>query len=244
MQIRVTGILVVLVLLWSSAGQARGNVSLYPYLYKDITYTQTSSAQPTTPSSFSVRGLAISTPSDDLTSGSVTNGTSSQTFAMPVGPFGLDGSASYASLAAMNAAFPDGSTDTFSVSGTSEGTVSGTLTQPTGGLFTPNIPYLTNLNQLQGMDPSQAVSLDFNSTQTVAGASNSQIFFNLVGVGSIGYPDSFTSFPLTANALQPNTTYAFEIDYSNWIIGTAVGGFSETIVSYDVVTDGTFTTGS
>jgi hypothetical protein len=239
--------IVCLAILFHAAGQAEAGTVVFYSVFKNIAYTQTGNAQPTTPSSFFVNGGVFSNLANDLTSGSVTNNSSAASFNMSVAnPNTLSYGGFESSLAAMNAAFPDGSTDQFSVTSTSQGTLSDSLPQPASSLFTSNIPYLTNFNGLKGMNPNGAFTVHFPSTQPVGVTNDSNIYFSVFGaIGSGGLPNSATSFVIPAHTLLPNTTYTFELDYSNRLDTPATGNFSggTGIAGYDVRTDGTFTTG-
>jgi hypothetical protein len=236
--------LAALVLICGGVGRASaGPVTLYT-LFKSTAYQQTSNSQPTTPSSFFVNGGVGSATANDLTGGSVN--TIYPLTVADANDLGWD-AGFFSTLAAMNAAFPDGGTNHFTVTSNSQGTLNDTLTLPNSALFTSNVPYLTNFSQLQGMNPAAPLTVTFPATSAVPGSNGSAIFFGIFGTaaGSGALADSATSFVIPANTLLPNTTYTFELDYSNRLNTTSTGGFSGAtgIAGYDVRTDGTFTTG-
>jgi hypothetical protein len=213
-------------------------------VFKDILYEQTSNVQPTSPSGYFVNGNLFSSTTDLLAGGSVDSTFPLTAASYPSSSLGWD-AGFYPSLSAMNTAFPEGSTHTFSVNTNDEGTLMDSVTLPASSLFTANVPYLTNFSGLEGMNTAQPFTVTFPSTSPVGASNDSHIYFTIFsGISSLGLPNSATSFTIPAGTLLPNTTYTYELDYSNRLDTPATGGFSPGTGSaaYDVRTDGTFTT--
>jgi hypothetical protein len=154
----------------------------------------------------------------------------------------------YPSLNALRSDFPSGFQGTFTVSNAPAGT--GVLTMPPDDF--PNVPYLTNdsFNGLQGMNPSQPFTVNFNSSPL-----GSSIF---VGNSTIALVGGQTSAVIPANTLHPNTAYtldlSFETDYRSYyddgsrffLTATGTGSFSDAgaFVRFHRNTFVSFTTGA
>jgi hypothetical protein len=114
--------------------------------------------------------------------------------------------------------------------------------------FTSDIPALTTatFNALQGMNPGQPFTFDFNSftpsTNATFGATYLTVFGSTFSVG--GLSPTATSATMAAGTLLPDTTYEYELDFSDRITGTDPINGVPTLIGFDVRTDGTFTTGA
>jgi hypothetical protein len=244
---RTAALLALAVLMSSACGRSvAGDVTFYT-VFKNVLYNQTSNSAPATPSFYFVNGSVNSNTPGDLVSGSITYpGPNSPIALTKQDPTTLSYGFSYASRAAMEAAFPDGSTYNFTVNTLSNPqTRTGTLAAPANSLFTSNVPFVSNLGQLQGVDATKPFTVTFPSTTATSGSNASAIFFTIFGaITSGGLPDGSTSFFLPANTLKPGTTYTYEIDYTNRLSTRGNGDLSTgfAVAGYDVRTDGTFTT--
>jgi hypothetical protein len=152
---------------------------------------------------------------------------------------------SFATQADMNTAIPFGD---YVYSATGATSAMATLDY-TGDAFTSAIPALdaASFNALNGLDTSMALTIGFNPFTVNPSASQGFTFFTIfTNTGSVFF-DGFlapgtTSLVLPANTLSANTTYGFELDFSDRTNG--VNGGISTLVGSDVRTDGTFTTGA
>lgn len=155
----------------------------------------------------------------------------------------------YPSQAAMDAAFPMG-TYTFTGVG---GTTDTASYQYTADDYPQSTPYLTGTEytSLQGMNPSQPFTFNFNPDVTGSKASASYIFFTIYDVTTSTYVvvDDFlspttTSVTVAANTLVAGNQYDYEIDFSNRDIVASPGAAADAQLGFDLRTDGLFTTGA
>jgi hypothetical protein len=152
----------------------------------------------------------------------------------------------------MNAAVPIGDyayTATNSVTSDSE---TATLDY-TGDAFASTIPALTapTWSALNGLDPSTALTVGFNTFTPGAGTTpgNGFVFFSISNPAGTVFTDGFLdpssgSLLLPANTLLPNTTYNFELDFSDRQNDSDPVSGVFTVIGSDLRDDGTFTTGS
>lgn len=218
-------------------------------IFKNSLYNQTTGAAPASPSFFFADLELTSQNAGDFTSVSVAYpGPGSPTSLPQVSPTFFSYSPSFATQTAMNAAVPFGSyLFTANNSGTAF-TQTATLNYTTDA-FTTAIPALTaaSFNALNGLNPTNALAIGFNSFTPNASATEGFTFFSISDGSGTVFTDEFlapntTSLLLPAGTLAPNTTYTFELDFSDRIDGTDPGGVP-TFVGSDVRTDGNFTTG-
>ena len=144
----------------------------------------------------------------------------------------------------MDASYPFG-TYTLTATNTGASTSQSANILYTTDAYTANIPALTaaTFAALQGMNPSLPFTFNFNSFTPNPGASFGSTFLTIFGTSfDTNLPNSATSAVLAANTLAPNTTYTFELDFSDRVTGTSNG--VPTTLGFDVRTDGTFTTGA
>jgi hypothetical protein len=233
------------------ATPARADITFYN-LFKVAGYSQTSDAQPVTPNGFfGTVGVDADTPGD-LSGGQVTSSS-------PLSPMTLSGSdtslvsytPSYGSLAALDAALPNG-TYTYTLSGGTFDGASATLTTPASDAFASAVPYFTNnaFTALQGVSASSAINLTWNPYATPAGVNQPLTFIGITQVsnnqsvfGMVG-DNNFTSTTVAANTLQAGTTYDLDIVYSARIASVPDNGFGDAtaFTAYDIRTDLIFTT--
>lgn len=153
----------------------------------------------------------------------------------------------YSSEADLHSDFPYG-TYTIAASGAS-GSVQ-TNIDYAADYFAATVPYLTNFDELNGMNPSVGLSVNFPAYTPDSHATEGFIFFTVFDSGgnavvSNGFLDSSsTSAPIPANSLLPNTDYTFELDYSDRIDGQDPINNQYTEQGFDLRDDGAFTTGS
>ena len=154
--------------------------------------------------------------------------------------------------AALDAAYPFGVYTIQAFNTSTSASSSAVGTSYTTDAYTSDIPALTpaSYNALQGLDPSQALTVHFNSFTPDATANLFFTFFHITDLitGNDVFTQSFldpstTSVNLPAGTLAFATPYDFEVIFSDRIRGTDVNGsgISNELES-DVRTFGNFTT--
>jgi hypothetical protein len=239
----------VMLAVWLSPAQA--NILFYR-LFKNISYVQTSNAQPTTPSGFFAGPDVIASDPADLAAAQVTySGPLSPLSLMNAGPGFFIFNKSYATQAAMDTEFPPPGATTYqyTISGGNLGMQTASLTTPATNLFAPQIPFVTNFSQLQGLDPTAPFTVTWPGYTPAMGINDPLLFFSITRISDnqsvfgIGAPNTQTSVLLPANTLQLNTAYRFELDYSSRIrVDNAGFGGAASTVAFDARVTGTFTT--
>jgi hypothetical protein len=213
-------------------------------------YSQTSTAQPTSPISFQFNARIfvssslceatsnLSTPS----SGCYDLGSSGTVFQNPV---------SFGSAAEMDAQFDTGCYQ-FSLQSADLGggsTQTGTLTMP-ASFYSCSVPYFTNYTSLQSIDPNQNTTLAWNTFTTNPSAPLSQIFLVIrdttrsnVVVDQFFESSSTTSFNVLSGTLVAGDSYSATLYFSSrssfpgaWNDGAADG-----LVAFDQATIMSFT---
>lgn len=221
------------------------------YIYDNISYDQTSNSAPTTPAGyfFSI-GLYFNT-AGDYTAGTATypGSGSPQTLPAPAGStqFNYD-SALYPTMAALHVAYPFGKY-VITGSGGSVGAATAYINYK-HDYFTKAIPYLTNFSALNGLNPAANFNVDFNSFTPNSHVTLGYTFLTItdVSTGVAVVTDDFlkpttTSALIAAGTLLPDTTYDYELDFSDRLNGYNYGSGSFTVQGFDLRTDGSFTTG-
>jgi len=230
-------------------------------IFKNVVYTQNSGSAPTTPTNYFADAELVEANPGDFDSATVLFPGAS-TYTSPGTPVNLPVESptqfgigpSYATQADMDSDFPEG---TYTFTGTNSGTATSVTAPldysvPVDGpdAFTADIPALTSatFNALQGMDPTQPFTFNFNSYTPNGNTNSAGTFLEVFGT-SFGFSgaDTSTSATMAANTLLPNTTYTYELDFSNRINGTTTASDNSpvfSLVGFDVRTDGTFTTGA
>jgi hypothetical protein len=223
-------------------------------IFKNQVFTQTSGVAPTTPADFFADIELNSVSPGNFNAVSVAYpGPASPTSLTLSGPSFWGYGPSFATQAAMNAAVPTGDyvyTATNSVTSDSE---MATLDY-TGDAFASAIPALTatTWNALNGLNPTTALTVGFDTFTPAAGTTpgNGFVFFTISNAitGTV-FTDGFLnpssgSLVLPANTLLPNTTYNFELDFSDRQTGSDPASGAFTVVGSDLRDDGSFTTGS
>ena len=223
-------------------------------IYDNTSYQQTSAAAPTTPSSyfFDIGGNYAS--SGDFDSASATFPGNQSPFALtiddPTLSFG-NGVGNYTSLSSLHQDFGFGTYDITASNSVTSASQTGVLDY-TADYFTSAIPALsaTTWAGLNGLDPSTALNIGFNSFSPDPSVTLGLTFFTIYDLsGNVVFTDGFldpstTSLNLPVNTLSADTTYGFELDFSDRLNGydSTDGVFTEE--GFDVRTDGSFTTGA
>jgi len=219
------------------------------YIFNNTVYQQTSNSAPTTPQGyFFDMGLFFDT-AGDYTAGSVTypGSGSPQSLPAPAGSTQFDFNSSlYPSLAALHADYPFGRY-TITASGGSAGTETSRINYK-HDYFAKTVPYVTNFMSLNGLNPAANFSVHFNSFTpnshvegftflTIYDASNDVVFSD-----PFLDPTSTTALIL-AGTLLPDTTYSYELDFSDRLNKFDKKNSTFTTQGFDLRTDGSFTTG-
>jgi hypothetical protein len=216
-------------------------------LFKNVEYTQTSGAAPTTPVGyFAALREFMANPGDFNQANVAYPGPASpQNLTLSNPTVFLFQTPFLPSQSAIDAAYPFG-TYTYTAINTGTSNTQSTSITYTTDAYTANIPALTagTFNALQGMNAGSSFTLNFNSFTPNPSASVGETFLTIFGssFGTTGLPNTATSLVLPANTLAPGTTYTYEVDFSDRISGNNNG--VPTTIGFDVRTDGTFTTAS
>lgn len=147
--------------------------------------------------------------------------------------------------ASMDAAYPFG-TYLFTANNSTTSTTEQASLDYTVDAFTSDIPALTTatFNALQGMDPNQPFTFDFNSFTPDPNADTGTTYLTVFNSAwsNGGQAPTATSATMPGGTLLPNTTYTYELDFSDRINGTDPINSVPTLIGFDLRTDGTFTT--
>ncbi len=151
---------------------------------------------------------------------------------------------SFASQAAMDAAFPFG---TYAFLTNNGDTASYAYSADDYAL---SRPYLTgtDYSNLQGMNPGNAFTFDLSPYDTGSTATFSFIFLTIYDytLGAFVFDAGFlvpttTSITLPAGTLAYGDTFGYELDYSNRDLVESPGAVFNAQLGFDLRTDGTFT---
>lgn len=236
-------------LLAITAGPSRASL-IQVDIFNNTAYSQTSGNPPASPIGYFFNAGGTSN-AGDFNSAMVTypgpGSPQALTFSDSAN-FGF-GSPLIASLATFNADYPFG---TYTVSARNSATmVTGSASMNySQDAYTSAIPALTaaSFNGLQGLNPAAGFTINFDSFTPNAVANFEKTFFTIfdstnTAVFSQGFLDpTTTSVSLPANTLHANTSYHFELDFSDRIEGSS--GNVATEQGFDVRTDGNFSTGA
>jgi hypothetical protein len=210
--------------------------------FKNLTNAQTG---PTTvaPTGAFFNALADFTNPGDYSSASLTvNGGTPQDLPLTI-PTNFGIGPSFPDQASMDAAYPFG-TYVIALTAGAQPAISETLTY-TADAYTSDTPQLTaaSFNALQGLSTALgSLTLNFNSFTPSPLTTSPFTFFSIFGSSQgCGFlSPSATSCAIDPAALSPDTTYSWELDFSDRV-ETDVNGVS-TFTDFDVRTDGSFTT--
>jgi hypothetical protein len=212
-------------------------------IFNNTVYSQTSAASPTNPS-FYFFSIGGDYDSGDTFGGAtaIFSGTASPVASfennVPQPNFFNNDSVEFPSLSVLHSAYNFG---TYSITATINGSPNAGVINYTQDLFTSSIPFLTNYNTLQGLNPTDAVTATYNAFIPANGTNESFTFFTIRNptTGAAVYSQSFlpsttTGSTVPADTLMPDTQYDFEVDYTNRIggidsidsVGTTQGSMS------------------
>lgn len=227
-------------------------------IYANAGYEQNSASAPTTPA-----GYFFSIGGDFNSPGDFDGG--SATYPGPGSPQALSlmGSPAtatsvgyqtgyYASLGAMQSDYPFGTYTITMTNSSTSNSETGSISY-TANDWTSDVPALiaSTYNGLQGLNPNQGFTVDFNSWTPNAATNYAASFFTIWNAttgaevyGAEFLPDSTTSTYIPAGTLMSDTGYDFELDFSNRVLGTDPNTLVSTEEGFDVRTDGSFMTGA
>jgi hypothetical protein len=237
-----------------SAGRASASAVTFYDIFTNNEYSQTSNTQPSTADGFFGTASLSYTTAGDVGAVQVVNGGSTSPLTLTSSPGNtFNYSASFSTLASMNAAFPLGSPYTFNISGGNLGTASALLNTPADALDSV-IPYLTgsSYSQLQGLNPALADTIGINGFSPVAGTTDSYVFLTITrqSDNAVVFQENFlspstTSIALAADTLAAGTAYNIDLDYSSRITTPDAGfGTASSLIGFEQRTEIAFTTGS
>lgn len=153
----------------------------------------------------------------------------------------------YNTQSELDAAFPNGSTYTFEISGGTLGTQTATLNSPAASLL-PSIPFLSGntWSQLQGLDPTNPFTLTWDGFSAPP-ASSSRIELLILPNGAPpvinqSFSPSTTSYTIPANTLSKDTNYSFTLAYTADVSPNTGFGGATGYSFFQQITDGNFST--
>jgi hypothetical protein len=210
--------------------------------FKNLTHEQTDATTVVSTGAF-FNALADFTNPGDYSSASLTvNGGTPQDLPLS-SPTGFGIGPSFPDQASMDAAYPFG-TYVIALTAGTQPAISETLNY-TADAYTSDTPQLdaASFNALQGLSTGlTSLTLNFNSF-TPSDLTTTPFTFFSIGNSSQGcgfLSPSATSCTIDPAALSPDTTYSWELDFSDRV-ETNVNGVL-TFTDFDVRTDGSFTT--
>jgi M26 IgA1-specific Metallo-endopeptidase N-terminal region len=216
--------------------------SISPYVYANTVFDQISTTAPLAPSFFFFSVGATFFTADDYTSATATYpGVGSPQTLSLITPTGFDfTSPEFTSLTTLQTAYPFG---TYTVTATGNQPTSTSSISYQANYFPNSIPALTNFSSLNGLDPENDFTVNYNSFTPDANVTTGYTFLTIwtADTHQVVFHDDFQSPSSTealipANTLFPNTAYTFELDFSDRVVvGSTTQGF-------DMRTDGSFTT--
>jgi hypothetical protein len=220
------------------------------YIINNTSYSQTSNSAPTTPFGYFFDIGAFFSTAGDFTSGSAT-------YPGPASPQALSlflptelqyQTPFYPSLSALHVDYPFG---TYSITATGPaGTQTANIVYG-ADYFTSNVPYLTNYGSLAGLNPAANFTVDYLPFTPNPGTNAAYTFltFYNASTGAVVFGNEFqpptsTSTVIPAGTLAPDTTYDFELNFDDRIVGYDSTDMTYIEQEFDVRTDGSFTTGA
>ncbi len=250
---RLTPPLLAMATLLLAGRTAQASVTFYD-IFKNDSYSQTSNAQPSLANGFFATATLSYSTAGDVVNASVVNGGTTSPLILTSSPGNnFNYAATFASQAAMDAAFPLGNPYTFQISGGTLGTQSASLNTPATALNSV-IPFLTgsSYTQLQGLNPATPDTIGINGFAPVTGTTESFAFFTITrqSDNAIVFQQGFlspstTSVFVAANTLAPGTAYNIDLDYSSRITTPNAGfGTGTSLIGFEQRTEIGFTTGS
>lgn len=218
-------------------------------IFNNEIFSQTGNASPNTPDGYFFNIGGFFSNAGSYTSATATYPGPGSSLILPlVSPTQFNFGSSLQPLSAIQTNYPTG-TYTISASGSESATATISYT---ADYFTNNIPYLTNLGSLNGLDPTKSISANFNPFTIAPGTTKGYTFLtitdastNQVAFSAAFLDPSAAGALISANTLAADTHYLFELDYSDrlfsGVFDPANNSFSEQ--GFDMRTDGSFTTG-
>ena len=199
------------------------------YIYDNILYQQTSNSAPTTPEGYFFDMGYFFTNPGDYTTGTVSYPGPGSPQTLPVLPGSNNTqydfqSGLFSSMSALHAAYPFGHY-TITASGGSAGTEKAHIDYK-HDYFTTTTPYVTNYSSLNGLNTAANFSVDYDSFTPNSRVSAGFTFFTITdaSTGAAVYTDDFQdpssmSALILADTLSPDTTYDYELDFSDRLNG-------------------------
>jgi hypothetical protein len=220
------------------------------FIYDNTSYTQTSNAAPTSPSGyfFSI-GANFSTPGDFTSASASYPGPGSPQSLPTNGSTGFNFNSSYySSLSGLHADYPFGN---YTITATGPAGTQVSVVPYTADYFTSTVPYITDFSSLDGLDPAANFNVTYDSFTPNAGATLGYTFFTIydASTGDPVFSDEFQSPTsisalIAAGTLAADTTYDYELDFSDRLNGFDSTDGTYTEQGFDMRTDGSFTTGA
>jgi hypothetical protein len=249
--LRASGILVLsaLVSTLANASPARAGFSEF-FLLHEVDYTQTSNSQPVAESRASLLAEATSTTSPDFATVKLTPpiGSLQSLTESPSGSGLWNTSFSsnvFATKSLLDAAFPTGA---YTITGTGGSAPTTSTINDTQSAYPLSVPFLsgTSYSSLQGLNPSNPITVTWDSFQTGSIANSPYVFFTIIGPSGDVYnqilASTATSVSFSANTFSSNTAYSFQLGFVNDILSTDPSGvFQDNRFAY--LTSGTFLSG-
>jgi hypothetical protein len=212
-------------------------------IFNNIVYEQTSNSPPAgPPTNFFSIGANENTAGDYTSASATYPGTGSPQNLPPLGSAAFNfNSGLFSNQADLHTAYPFGF---YTVTATNGAISTSAFINYTANLFTNSVPFVTNFSSLAGLDPTKNFTVDYNSFTPAVGSSEGFTFFTIFGAFDAGFQSNTTTSSLVpANTLAPNTTYEFQLDYSDRLHGGPDDNGNFTEQGFDVRTLGFFTTG-
>ena len=212
-------------------------------IFNNTVFDQTSNSAPVTPAFyfFSIAATFQTAGSYNAATATYPGPGSPQPLAL-IGPTEFNfSSPAFGSLSTLQTAYPFG---TYTVTATGGQPTSVSSLSYTANFFSTTVPFITNYSSLNGLNPASNFGVDYNSFTPDPNVTNGFTFFTVTNAATqqvvfqdgLQSPSSMVAI-IPANTLSPNTSYNFELDFSNrLVVGSTTQGF-------DMRTDGLFTTG-
>ena len=222
-------------------------------LYRVGAYSQTTAAQPSTATGYFLAANVYLPSAGSFNGGTFTPAGGAANALTLNGTILRYGSATLPTLSAFNTAFPTG---TYSYTATDSTNANPNAPQTvavnyTASAFATAVPFVTDYNSLNGLNPLAAFSINWNSF--TGALANSFVFLTITNhatsavVVNQGFlASNTTSSAVAGGTFQANTVYDFTLVFSNRQVGTYSSGsatFAPTL-GFDFDTNGSFTTGA
>jgi hypothetical protein len=155
---------------------------------------------------------------------------------------------SYASQAAMDADFPFG---TYQFDAAGGGGTDSTSFDYLADAYSQTLPYLAggSYSALQGMNPTAPLAVDFSPMTPDPATSEAFVFFTIRdnGTDTIVFdggfmPSTTAGITIPAKTLAPNTSYTYELIFSDRVQLPSPGAVFDAQIGFDLRTTGSFAT--